>query len=84
MYDALGTEIPFIAVSVGTHFGKTELNEFAGIVMQASDMKITDHTHDKITVSHRTNRQRLSIEHCSNKLAPKIHQRYLSFPLLHM
>ena len=33
MYDALGAEIPSIAVVVGSHFGKNELNEFAGIVM---------------------------------------------------
>jgi len=33
MYNALGAEIPSIAVSVDTHFGKNELNEFAGIVM---------------------------------------------------
>ena len=32
-YDALGDEIPSIAVVVVSHFGKNELNEFAGIVM---------------------------------------------------
>ena len=33
MYDALDAEIPCIAVAVGSHFGKNELNEFADIVM---------------------------------------------------
>jgi len=33
MYDALGAEIPSIAVAVGLHVRNNKLNEFAGIVM---------------------------------------------------
>ena len=33
LYDALGAEVPFIAMAVVSHFGKNELDEFEGIVM---------------------------------------------------